>query len=115
MQSLASRIGKVHFWRGSLRPSPDLCSAVFAVLTVFFGLPGRQDPARGQLPADDPDYSPYIRNFLKNQEDIKGLGNAVRITVETTQGDILSKEYLETLRKVSEEVFYVPGVDRGRP
>ncbi len=55
---------------------------------------------------------PYVQNFLENLEDLKGLGNAVRISVETTEGDIYSAEYLDVLQKVSDEAFYINGVDR---
>jgi len=56
---------------------------------------------------------PFVQNFLNNIEDLKGLGNSVRIAVEATEGDIYTAEYMETLRKISDEVFYIPGVDRG--
>ena len=32
----------------------------------------------------------YIVNFLENRADLSGLGNSVRITVETTEGDIFN-------------------------
>jgi predicted RND superfamily exporter protein len=56
---------------------------------------------------------PFVQNFLNNIEDLKGLGNSVRIAVEATDGDIYTAEYMETLRKVSDEIFYIPGVDKG--
>ncbi len=41
------------------------------------------------------------------------MGNVVRIAVETTQGDIFSKAYLKTLKRINDEIFYISGVDRG--
>ena len=32
--------------------------------------------------------------------------------MEATDGDIFSKEYMETLRQINDEVFYISGVDR---
>ena len=55
---------------------------------------------------------PYIANYIDNKEDLKGLGNAVRIAVETTQGDIYTSEYLATLQKISQDLFLMPGVER---
>ncbi|HEY1394189.1 MAG TPA: MMPL family transporter [Methylibium sp.] len=55
---------------------------------------------------------PYIRNFLQHQNDLSGLGNAVRIAVENPQGSIYDAKYLDTLRRLSDEVFLVPGVAR---
>jgi len=85
---------------------------VFAVLTVLFGVQALKLRPEASYLRMIPLHSPYIQNFLRNQADMKGLGNSVRISVETTKGDILNKEYLEVLRKVNEEIFYIPGVDR---
>ena len=54
----------------------------------------------------------YIVNFLANRADLSGLGNSVRITVESTEGEIFTAEFQETLRQITDEVFYVNGVDR---
>ena len=55
---------------------------------------------------------PYIRNLLAHQRDLTGLGNAVRIAVANPKGSLYDKDYLETLRRFSDELFLVPGVDR---
>jgi predicted RND superfamily exporter protein len=55
---------------------------------------------------------PYIANSLKYKEDLAGLGNAVRIAVQTKGDSIYDSRYLATLQKISDEVFLLPGVDR---
>ena len=55
---------------------------------------------------------PYIRNFFDNRQDLAGLGNSVRIAVEATGESIFDARYLETLRKLNDELFLLPGVDR---
>ena len=55
---------------------------------------------------------PYIQNMLKHRDDLANLGNTVRISVAAKEGDIFSKEYMETLRQIHDEVFYIQGVDR---
>lgn len=55
---------------------------------------------------------PYIVNYLAHKADLTGLGNTVRIAVETSQGTIFDAGYLETLRRINDEVFLLPGVDR---
>ncbi len=55
---------------------------------------------------------PYIAAYLERKDELTGLGNAVRIAVETTEGNIFTEEYMETLRQVSDEVFFIPGVNR---
>jgi predicted RND superfamily exporter protein len=55
---------------------------------------------------------PYIAAYLERKDELTGLGNAVRISIETTEGDIFSADYMETLRQISDEVFFIPGVAR---
>jgi predicted RND superfamily exporter protein len=59
-----------------------------------------------------PTQHPYIANYLANQGNLGGQGNALRIAVAVQQGDIFTKAYLETLQKLNDEVFLLPGVDR---
>jgi uncharacterized protein len=54
----------------------------------------------------------YIQNFLRYQAELTGLGNAVRMAVANPKGSIYDAAYLDTLRKLSDEVFLVPGIDR---
>jgi predicted RND superfamily exporter protein len=62
------------------------------------------------IPADHP----YIRNYLQHQNELSGLGNAVRIAVVNPKGTIYDAQYLDTLRRMSDEVFLVPGVARNQ-
>ncbi|MGK9064202.1 efflux RND transporter permease subunit [Stutzerimonas chloritidismutans] len=55
---------------------------------------------------------PFIQNMLQHRDDLANLGNTVRISVAAKDGDIFSKEYMETLRQIHDEVFYIQGVDR---
>jgi predicted RND superfamily exporter protein len=86
--------------------------AVFAVITVVLGYQALQLRPEASFLRMIPAYHPYIQNYIKHQDDLKGQGNAVRVAVETTEGDIFSAEYLEALQKVNDELFFIPGVDR---
>ena len=55
---------------------------------------------------------PFIEKMMEHRNDLANLGNTVRISVEAKDGDIFSKEYMETLRQINDEVFYISGVDR---
>jgi len=59
-----------------------------------------------------PTKHPYIANYLANKGQLAGLGNTLRIAVETKQGTIFDAEYLDTVRKINDDVFLLPGVDR---
>ncbi len=55
---------------------------------------------------------PFIQKMMEHRSDLANLGNSVRISVEALDGDIFSSQYMETLREINDEVFYIPGVDR---
>jgi predicted RND superfamily exporter protein len=59
-----------------------------------------------------PQSQPYIKNYLTYQKDLRGLGNAVRVVVENTDGDIFDPKYLEALKQINDELILTPGVDR---
>ena len=54
----------------------------------------------------------YIKNYLDHQKDLRGLGNAVRVVVENTSGDIFDPAYLDALKQINDELFLTPSVDR---
>lgn len=56
---------------------------------------------------------PYIQAFQHHKDDLKGLGNAVRVVVEAREGTILDAGYLDTLQRINDQIFLIPGVDRG--
>ncbi len=59
-----------------------------------------------------PSAHPYVLNYLANKSDLNGLGNSVRIAVAATSGTIYDRAYLDTLQRLNDEVFLLPGVDR---
>ena len=59
-----------------------------------------------------PQSHPYIRNYLANKDEVKGLGNSLRIVVENTAGDIYDPEFLDAMRRINDAVYLLPGVNR---
>ncbi len=86
---------------------------IFLGLSVWLALQAYQLRPQASFEKMIPTGHPYIQNYLAHQSDLKGLGNAVRIVVETTEGDIFTPEFQDVLRQVHDEVFYIHGVDRG--
>ncbi len=60
-----------------------------------------------------PQSQPYIKNYLTYQKELRGLGNALRVVVENTDGTIFDPQYLEALKEINDELYLTPGVDRG--
>jgi uncharacterized protein len=55
---------------------------------------------------------PYIQNYLEQRLELRGLGNSLRVVVENPRGDVFDAKYLEALKKIHDELFLTPGVDR---
>ena len=80
--------------------------------TLVFGWQATRIQLNASFDKMIPTSHPYIANFLANRGDLPGLGNSMRIAVETTQGTIFDNEYLDTLQKMNDEIYLLPGVDR---
>src|SRR6266478_3000314 len=85
---------------------------VWAIVTVLLGYEAHKIDLQASFERMIPTGHPYIANYLAHKEDLKGQGNAIRIAIATDKGSIFDPAYLETLRKINDEVFLTPGVDR---
>lgn len=86
--------------------------AIFALLTLLLGwsaLGLRPDASFEKM---IPVHHPAIANYLTHEDSLRGLSNVVRVVVENRKGDIFDPAFQEVLRKVNDEAFYIPGVDR---
>ena len=86
--------------------------AVFLLMTVFLASQAIKVRPDASFEKMVPVKHPYIAAYLERKDELSGLGNAVRISIETTSGDIFTREYMDTLRLISDEVFFIPGVAR---
>ena len=87
--------------------------AVLLVLTAFLGWNAAQlRPNAGWLKMV-PKEHPYMKTFMEYYKDFGGA-NTVLIALHNNKGDIYQPEFMETLRKVSDDAFFIPGVDRAR-
>ncbi|MFT5718948.1 MAG: putative RND superfamily exporter protein [Oleiphilaceae bacterium] len=85
---------------------------LFLVVTVFLTFQATKIKPDASLERMIPLNHPYIINFLEHKSDLENLANFIRISVEAKDGDIFTAEYVKTLEAISDEVFYLPGVDR---
>jgi predicted RND superfamily exporter protein len=86
---------------------------LFAIATLFMGWSAtflRVDAGFNKLlPLDHP----YMKTFVEYQKQFGGA-NRVLIAITVDEGDIFTPEFFATLRKVTDEVFFIPGVDRSQ-
>ena len=87
--------------------------AALVLITVFMGWQAALlQPDAGfekQLPLNHP----YIQVFKQYQKDFGGA-NLVLTAIVQKEGTIYEPTFMETLRKATDEVFFLPGVDRSR-
>jgi uncharacterized protein len=87
--------------------------AVLTLVTLFMGYQASQlkpDPGfEKQLPLEHE----YIKIFKKYQQDFGGA-NLVLTAIVQKDGSIYKPAFMETLRKATDEVFFLPGIDRSR-
>jgi len=87
--------------------------AICAVITVALGfVAATRLTLNANFEKMIPQSQPFIKNYLDNRKELRGLGNALRVVVENPNGDIYDPAYIETLKKVSDELVLTPGVDR---
>ncbi|MBS0395631.1 MAG: MMPL family transporter, partial [Proteobacteria bacterium] len=55
----------------------------------------------------------YMRTYLKHQGEFGGA-NRVLVALEARDGNMFSAEFLQALKLATDEVFFIPGVDRAR-
>ncbi len=53
----------------------------------------------------------YMQTYVEHRKEFGGA-NRVLIALMTKQGDIFTPEYFDTLQKATDDVFFLPGVDR---
>jgi predicted RND superfamily exporter protein len=85
---------------------------ICVLVTLFLGSQALQVRPSTSFEKMIPLHHPFIQKMMQHRDDLAGLGNTVRISVAAVDGDIFSKEYIETLRQINDEVLYIQGVDR---
>ncbi|HEY0594113.1 MAG TPA: MMPL family transporter [Thermoanaerobaculia bacterium] len=87
--------------------------SIFALLTIFMAWQAshlRIDAGFTKLLPLEHD---YMKTFMKYHENFGGA-NRVVIAVRAKEGDIFTPQFFQVLKEVTDEVFFLPGVDRTR-
>ncbi|BAI74624.1 hypothetical protein AZL_a10930 (plasmid) [Azospirillum sp. B510] len=84
-----------------------LCVAV--TVLAAFQLPGLR--SNGSFEKMIPTEHPFIVNYLAMKSDLPNP-NVIRVAIEAPNGDIYDADFLETLRRLTNDLFSIPGVDR---
>jgi len=101
-------VGKISYWIFRYR-RPLLI--LFILITVLLGAMASQLRVQAAFTKMIPLKHPYMATFLEYQADFGGA-NKVLLSLQNKKGSIFDKDFMEVLRKVNDEVFYVKGVER---
>ena len=86
--------------------------SICALLTLVLGYQALSLKLNASFEKMIPTNHPFVVNYQQNKGELAGLGNTLRIAVEIRDKSIFDAQYLETLRKLNDELFLLPGVDR---
>ncbi|WP_342246367.1 efflux RND transporter permease subunit [Pseudomonas sp. OTU5201] len=83
-----------------------------AALTMVLGYQLKNININASFERMIPQSHAYIKNYIDNRSELRGLGNTIRVVVERVDGDIFDPEYLTVLQRINDELVLIPGVDR---
>jgi predicted RND superfamily exporter protein len=107
-QFSADWVGRISYWIFRNR-KPLLI--LFVLITILLGAMASQLRVQAAFTKMIPLKHPYMQTFLQYQSDFGGA-NKVLVALKNQHGDIYNRKFMEDLRKVTEEVFFLPGVER---
>lgn len=84
----------------------------FLAITLVLGFQASKLRLNASFENSIPGAHSYIVNYRAHKADIPGIENVLRVAVASRHGTIFDAEYMETLRKLNDELFLLPGVDR---
>lgn len=82
------------------------------LVTVFLGYKATELNISAAFNKMMPSQHEYIVNYLNHEKDLSNIGNALRISVENTDGYIYDPDYLNVVKELTDELFLLPGADR---
>ncbi len=89
-----------------------LLSILFAAMTLFFGYSAtnvRLDPGFLKL---IPIEHPYMRTMFDYMQDFSGANMLLVNLRWKGEGDIYNREFMDALQKATDDVFFIPGINR---
>ena len=101
-------VGKVSYWIFHQR---KVLLALFILITVALGYSATNLKVEAGFFKMIPLHHEYMKTFLEYQKDFGGA-NKVLVSVKSDKGEIFTPEAMAVLRKVSDEVFFINGVER---
>ena len=90
-----------------------LVVVLFILLTIFMAYQASHLKIDAGFAKMLPLEHPYMQTYLEYR-DAYGGANKVVIALRATEGDIFTPEFFDVLARLTDDVFFIPGVDRTR-
>ncbi len=103
-------VGKLTFWLFHYR-KPLLI--LFILITIVLGFMATRLSVQAAFTKMIPLKHPYMSTFL-DYADTFGGANKVLVSLKAKNGDIYTKPFMDKLRAIHDEVFYLNGVERSK-
>lgn len=85
--------------------------ALFAVLTALLGFQASNIGLDASFNKNIPLKHEYMQTYVQYSEEFGGA-NTVYISVCDREGDIFNPHFFDTLKKVHDQLFFIPGINR---
>lgn len=90
-----------------------LVVAIFIILTIFMMYEASHLKIDAGFAKLLPLEHEYIKTYVEYREEFGGA-NRVVIAIQAREGDIFTPKFFEVLAELTDDVFFIPGVDRTR-
>jgi predicted RND superfamily exporter protein len=85
----------------------------FALITIFMGYSASHLKIDAGFTKLVPMEHEFMKTYVRHQKEFGGA-NKVLVALAPKKGDIFTPEFFTAIQKVTDEVFFLPGVDRSR-
>jgi len=85
----------------------------FVLITIFMGYSASHLKIDAGFTKLVPMEHEFMKTYVRHQKEFGGA-NKILVALAPKKGDIFTPEFFTAIQKVTEEVFFLPGVDRSR-
>ena len=86
---------------------------IFSLITLFMGYSASHLKIDAGFTKLVPMEHEFMKTYIRHQNDFGGA-NKILVALAPKSGDIFTAEFFDAVQKVTDEIFFLPGVDRSR-
>ena len=86
---------------------------IFCLITIFMGYSASHLKIDAGFTKLVPMEHEFMKTYIRHQKAFGGA-NKILVALKPKTGDIFTPEFFDSIQKVTDEIFFLPGVDRSR-